>query len=97
MCFLRTAILAVDDLLNITFILSDQVIKIQGQVLRITGREVGVKFTSEKTDILKLFTALDKEYPKLKIGPRQILSQFNESNDNHLDIDRMLRLDDLDR
>ncbi len=65
MCFLRNSIVNRDDILTVKFPFRSQKILLTGQVIRIEGREVAVKFLNNDDEIKKFVDIFNDEYPSL--------------------------------
>jgi hypothetical protein len=94
MCFLRSSMFTVGDILKIAFPLNEGKMYIEGKVLRISGREVGIKFTSSEENVIGLLLALNNEFPTLNIKSRLSLTVPTEQYDDR-GIEKALQLDDF--
>jgi len=65
MCFLRNSIINRDDILTVKFPFRTQKILLTGQVIRLEGREVAVKFLNSDEEIKRFVDAFNDEYPQL--------------------------------
>jgi hypothetical protein len=81
---------------QIAFPLNDGKTYIEGKVLRIAGREVGIQFTSSEENVARLLISLNKEYPTLNIKTIFSLVSPSETHDDG-GIEKALLLDDLDK
>jgi hypothetical protein len=95
MCFVRTTMFMTGDQLKFKFIVSGNEMVVHGEVVRIIGREVGVRFTSGEADIHSLFVALNKEFPLLRISGKMPLTGYSDDSKDEKKIDAILELDDF--
>ncbi len=95
MCFLRNAILNKNDQLVIKFPFKTKKVLLTGQVVRVNGREVGVQFENNESDIEKFIETFNNEYSYLlkKAETSEMDSDGTEKNHKTGDIDDALDLD----
>ncbi len=65
MCFLRNSILTRDDQLLIKFPFKTRKVILNGQIVRIDGREVAVRFDNGEDEIKTFVDTFNEEYPVL--------------------------------
>jgi hypothetical protein len=95
LCFLRNSILTKNDVLLIKFPFKNAKVILEAQVLRLDGREVGVKFLNPEDEIGRFVEAFNYEYPSLSReakGKGQPLL-FTKSRDDEDDPDSALDID----
>ncbi len=66
MCFLRTSILEKNDIIQIKFPFHSRKIILTGEIIRIEGREVAVKFIDEENQIDKFVENFNIEFLGIK-------------------------------
>ncbi len=96
MCFLRNSVVAKNDILVIRFPFKSSKVILEAQVLRIDGREVGVKFTSPEEEIGRFVDSFNYEYASLASQAKdrqQPLLFSKKTDDDDMDPDRMLEID----
>ncbi len=62
-CFLRNSIINKGDLLVVRFPFMSRKILLTGHVLRVDGREVGIKFLNTEEEVAQFVDLFNKEYP----------------------------------
>jgi hypothetical protein len=65
-CFLRSAYLEIGDVLQLKFPFESKKIVLTAKVIRVDGREAGVKFLDSDDQVEKFIKIFNLEYPKLK-------------------------------
>lgn len=65
LCFLRNSVVNKGDALTIKFPFKTQKVLLSGEILRIDGREVGVRFTSSDNEIKNFVDVFNDEYAGL--------------------------------
>ncbi len=65
LCFLRKSVVNKGDTLTIKFPFKTQKVLLSGEILRIDGREVGVRFTSSENEIKNFVDVFNEEYTGL--------------------------------
>ncbi len=68
MCFLRNSIINRDDQLLVKFPFKSRKIIMNGQIVRIDGREVAVRFANSEDEIKTFVDTFNEEYPLLAKG-----------------------------
>ncbi|HDP80824.1 MAG TPA: PilZ domain-containing protein [Spirochaetes bacterium] len=77
--FLRNAIISKNDVLIIKFPFKTQKILLTGQVIRLDGREVGVRFENPDSEIEKFVETFNDEYSYLlKSAPESDAREFKD-------------------
>ncbi len=65
-CFLRSAYLEIGDVLHIKFPFKSKKILLTAKVIRMDGREAGIKFLDSDDQIEKFINVFNAEYPQLR-------------------------------
>lgn len=65
-CFLRSAYLQIGDVIHIKFPFKSKKMFLAARVIRVDGREAGIKFLDPDDKVEKFITVFNQEYPQLK-------------------------------
>lgn len=65
-CFLRSAYLELGNIIHLKFPFKSRKILLTAKVIRVDGREVGIKFLNPDEQIDKFIKTFNEEYPQLK-------------------------------
>ncbi|MGV7927752.1 MAG: PilZ domain-containing protein [Spirochaetota bacterium] len=65
MCFLRNSIITRDDQLLVKFPFKTRKVILNGQIVRVDGREVAVRFANSEDEIKTFVDTFNEEYPLL--------------------------------
>ncbi|MCP4763913.1 MAG: PilZ domain-containing protein [archaeon] len=99
-CMLRSAVLDKGDIIHIKFPFESKKTVLIAKVIRVDGREVGIKFLNTEDQLEKFIEIFNKEYSLLKKGNNKFgekiypdnLSPYKENEDEELnnmfDIDK---------
>ncbi|HNR87919.1 MAG TPA: PilZ domain-containing protein [Spirochaetota bacterium] len=66
LCFLRNTIINKGEFIQVRFPFKTRKVIMNAQVVRIDGREVGVKFTDSEKEIERFINAFNEEYPSIR-------------------------------
>ena len=67
-CLLRSAVLEKGDIIHLRFPFKTKKILLSARVIRVDGKEVGIKFLNTDDQIEKFIAIFNVEYPHLKKG-----------------------------
>ncbi len=99
-CLLRSAFLDKEDVIHIKFPFESKKIVLIAKVIRVDGREVGIKFLNSDSQIERFIQTFNEEYPLLKKDRIQIggkiyadgnLPQYEENEEGE---DKMFDIDE---
>jgi hypothetical protein len=93
-CFLRTSILAEGDIIQLKFKFEASRIILKGEVIRIEGREAGVKFIDDEMAIEKFVECFNNEYSRLKTKPDWDVEENGVNGDQKEDFKNMFDSND---
>ena len=102
-CFLRTAYLEIGDVIHLKFPFKSKKILLNAKVIRMDGREAGIKFLDTDEQIEKFVKVFNLEYPQLKredfrnkedyykrgLNPNEEEEEAEEAGDDWLEIDKI--------
>lgn len=84
LCFLRTSVIEKGDILQLKFAFSKKRIVLAGEVIRVDGREVAIKYLSSETELERFVEAYNEEF-HLQKTTRTIESKKDLCKDNNND------------
>lgn len=87
MCFLRNSILTRDDQLLVKFPFKKRKVILNGQIVRIDGREVAVRFDNSEDEIKNFVDTFNDEYPLLARNSARKGGMLRMSGDTSRDSD----------
>ncbi len=93
-CFLRTSILAEGDIIQLKFKFHASKIVLNGEVVRIEGREAAVKFIDDERIVDKFVECFNNEYSKLKSKPDWNIEEDDINGNGENDFKNMFESDD---
>ncbi len=88
MCFLRTSILEKNDILQIKLPFHAKKIILTGEIIRIEGREVAVKFLDEERQIDKFVENFNIEFLGVKTKNKMIIDKPESNHEENVKNDK---------
>jgi hypothetical protein len=96
LCFLTNFLIKPEELLFIEFQTRNKKIKLSGEVVRVSGREVGIKFTNTKEEIGYFIDCFNDEFNELGYG-RLYSSDRPDIKKKQKDLNSLLDIETAER
>ncbi|MFH0977281.1 MAG: PilZ domain-containing protein [Spirochaetota bacterium] len=97
MCFLRTSILEKGDMLQIKLPFHSKKIILTGEIIRIEGREVAVKFLDDEHQIEKFVESFNVEFLGVRAKSKMITKHPVDDSNLKTESDNNNFFDDIDK